>query len=53
MYYLGTVIFNMTEDAFWRCTPRKYVAVMIAHMRFYNTNKEDDPKSAIEAFASW
>ena len=31
MYYAGTVWFRMTEETFWRTTPRKLFALIKVH----------------------
>jgi len=34
--YLGTVILGMSEAEFWRCTPRKLMALTDVHLKVYS-----------------
>jgi hypothetical protein len=31
MYYIGTVMLNMREEIFWRCTPKKLFSLIEVH----------------------
>ena len=59
-YYIGTVVLNMTEEVFWRTTPRKFFALLGAHNRA-NTNDESEekkpnkevPRATLEDMKAW
>lgn len=56
-YYLGTVVLNMTEDEFWKCTPRKLFTLLDIHGEINgnseNQNKVTSPEQAVKQFMSW
>jgi hypothetical protein len=39
MYYIGTVLLNMEESTFWRCTPRKLFSLIDTHIRINNPDE--------------
>ncbi|WP_353928758.1 hypothetical protein [Desulfofundulus kuznetsovii] len=43
MYYAGTVILGMSEEEFWRCTPRKLHALLEVHARINSPDSKDKP----------
>jgi hypothetical protein len=58
LYYLGTVVFNMTEQEFWQCTPRKLFALLEVHGEITGKSPEDngkitDPQQVLKQFMSW
>lgn len=44
MYYAGTVVLGMTEEEFWRCTPRKLKALMDIHCETNSPDKDNKTK---------
>ncbi|MEO2212125.1 hypothetical protein ABGV40_14880 [Paenibacillus amylolyticus] len=40
---MGTVILQMQEAAFWRCTPRKLFALWKVHKRVNGLGEQEDP----------
>ncbi|MHB8984052.1 MAG: phage tail assembly chaperone [Carboxydocellales bacterium] len=46
LMYMGTVLLRMTENEFWRCTPRKLFALWNAHKR-YNSSPEEQNKPSV------
>ena len=59
LYYIGTVILNMTEKEFWQNTPRKLFALLKIHGEVNNDtpvkeqSKITDQKLAIKEFIRW
>jgi uncharacterized phage protein (TIGR02216 family) len=65
LYYVGTVILKMSEQTFWRCTPRKLFALMAVHVDVNSTdeqrakhgrrnkNTEQNNKEVVNSIASW
>jgi uncharacterized phage protein (TIGR02216 family) len=58
LYYIGTVILNMTEEEFWKCTPRKLFALLKVQGEVNNNpvqqqNKITDPTLAVKQFIRW
>lgn len=47
MYYFGTVLLNMSEEVFWRCTPRKLFSLMDVHVQL-NTTEEQRAEKGIK-----
>ncbi|MFU1798211.1 hypothetical protein ACM1RC_30445 [Paenibacillus azoreducens] len=45
LYYMGTVLFGMSEAVFWRTLPRKLFALSAAHKEYHNP-KEDGQADA-------
>lgn len=39
-YHIGTALLNMTEAAFWRCTPVKFLALWKEYRRFNGLDKD-------------
>ena len=42
IYYLATVILNMPEKAFWKCTLRKLIALRDMHMEVSGNKTQND-----------
>ena len=56
MYYLATVILNMSEEVFWKCTPRKLFSLIEVHARFNNPDEtipSGDNKQIARDIAGW
>ena len=57
LYYIGTVVLNMTEDEFWKCTPRKLFALLNIHAEVKGNIKENkkitEQTQAIQNFMNW
>ena len=57
LYYVGTVVLNMTEKEFWDCTPRKLVALLNIHGKVKGNLKENEKiteqSEAIKRFMKW
>jgi hypothetical protein len=45
MYYVGTVLLRMSEETFWRCTPRKIFALMDVHVDINSTSEQRAQKN--------
>ncbi|WP_413373290.1 hypothetical protein [Paenibacillus taichungensis] len=43
---MGTVLLGMTDQEFWRCTPRKLFGLWEVHMRVNGLDKENEKPSA-------
>jgi hypothetical protein len=39
--YIGTVTLGMSEREFWRCSPRKLIALFEVHKRVNGVKEED------------
>jgi uncharacterized phage protein (TIGR02216 family) len=57
LYYLGTVVLNMTEEEFWKCTPRKLFALLNIHGEVSGVseslNKITEQSQAVKQFMNW
>jgi len=62
MYYAGRVILNMSDDEFWKCTPRTLFTLLKIHGEVKGSatkNPENekrvikDQKQAIAQFMKW
>jgi hypothetical protein len=60
LYYLGTVVLNMTEEEFWKCTPRKLFALLEVHDEVNGSAEEHgqngkitNPQQVLKQFMSW
>lgn len=52
LYYMGTALLNMTEAAFWRCTPRWLFGLWEKHRRYNGLDQEQSQGSnQAQAFA--
>lgn len=47
LYYMGTVLLQMPEAVFWRCTPRKLFALWKVHKRYHGLDKEEAAQAAV------
>lgn len=57
-YYLGTIVLNMSEDEFWKCTPRKLFTLLKIHDEVKGTAEEEkdkisDQAQAVQQFMKW
>lgn len=57
LYYVGTVILGMTEEEFWKCTPRKLFSLLTIHGEVSGQSdgqgKIKDSQQALKQFMSW
>lgn len=57
LYYVGTVVLNMTEEEFWKCTPRKLFSLLNIHAEINGNLKENkkitEQSEAIKRFMKW
>lgn len=57
LYYIGTVTLGMTEEEFWKCTPRKLFALLKIHGEVLGESGEKDKvkdsQQAMKQFISW
>ncbi|WP_433943462.1 hypothetical protein [Paenibacillus sp. SN-8-1] len=44
LYYVGTVLFGMSETVFWRCTPRKLFALLAMHRKVNGLDPTETPE---------
>lgn len=42
LYYIGTVILNMSPPVFWKSTPRKLDALLKVHIELNNPKKAQE-----------
>jgi uncharacterized phage protein (TIGR02216 family) len=42
LFYVGTVLLQMTPSYFWRCTPRKLSLLIAQHLEINNTQKKEE-----------
>jgi hypothetical protein len=47
LYYIGTVILNMDERSFWRCTPRKLIALWDMHKLVNGLETEEEKQQKV------
>ena len=48
LYYAGLCVFNLTEDAFWRLTPRQLSILSEQHSRYTALQNGVDPDEGSE-----
>lgn len=57
LFYLGTVVLHMSEQEFWKCTPRKLFALTDVHVKLNSPEKQkkEKPKErlTIKELMSW
>ncbi len=57
MYYIATVLLNMKEEVFWRCTPRKLFSLINVHARINNPDEAKPSgvsnKNVAKEIAGW
>lgn len=57
-YYFGTVTCHMSEEQFWRTTPRKLFALLEVHNKLNSYDEEEQKEKeaeplTLEEFRSW
>jgi hypothetical protein len=57
MYYIATVLLNMREEDFWRCSPRKLFSLIGVHVKVNNPDEAkpsgDGNKNVAKEIAGW
>lgn len=52
--YAGTVVLGMSEEEFWRCTPRKLYAMLEVHFRLHSTDEQkEQERLTLQELLSW
>jgi hypothetical protein len=44
IYYIGTVLFGMSDETFWRTTPRRFTALCKAHIEAHDSGEDKGKK---------
>lgn len=44
LFYLGTNILSMTEEQFWKCTPKKLIGLMKVHKEVNGIKDNENEK---------
>lgn len=47
LLYMGKKHLNMTEEEFWRTTPRKFHALILAHAETISGERKKEEKSSL------
>jgi uncharacterized phage protein (TIGR02216 family) len=48
LYYVGTVILNMSPGVFWRSTPRRLYSIIGVHTAINGGESKEQPKAYID-----